>query len=578
MCLVGLSACAPKANNNASGDPAASSAPPSDSTSATKATATLQAPPKPVVPAVVTPASAVTPVAPTPSVTPAPTPAVAPVKANVQAAVAPALPVLTPPPADVAATPPPETEDPAADQPVQVDRHGCETRLTSPDEIKLLQDSQKLHLGLIGETITPAEYEAKLAALLKEHRATPDAPLISTISAEMEKANYKQKLFMKRLAGLPLTDDQTHMAEMLSITLSEDDVNLGRPYFETLQKIGVRIDENGNWDLSQMKLVLSQNQDPWKNAFMVLVSPVFAGRLADVHRNEALVLGNWLILPQSQRPTMVNAPLRTITVADYKVRVQDIVNKFNQEIERFLQASRESSTMSNLMEGGSWWSTTRGLNGQTAPEITLEGESQAMIQWVRMGVETYGIPRKLRNSMMDAIQKAGNINQDNLKAGLVSLKVAGVAVLAAPLIPLSLYLAPAAIVLAQGSYAAALDLALYGVDTTGVLSAPIGLQSLIAGIATTPLILGMGSTLIQASMDAVYNDKPIWCTLPDDMLRASTKGLYTGSLLSVVPLAAPAMGYGAELTLLNSRVLTWPAYHPLSLSALPAAARLLLLK
>jgi len=135
-----------------------------------------------------------------------------------------------------------------------------------------------------------------------------------------------------------------------------------------------------------------------------------------------------------------------MTETDYKKQVSDMTQKFKNETQTYINASKSAASYTNLMTGRvtQMVGLGRGENGKTAPEIDKEKSYERMSQLSDDLTKRLGVQPETAKELNLSMQEALKLDNKNLEKGITKLNSATAAAIAAPAVPLIMAAAPLA--------------------------------------------------------------------------------------------------------------------------------------
>jgi Family of unknown function (DUF5636) len=307
------------------------------------------------------------------------------------------------------------------------------------------------------------------------------------------------------LSGLDLSNPQRY------VDIISDDY---KKYYACTAKAGLTIKADGRWDFSQAKLTVQSIAKD--SCLKTALSLFFAGAIGT---EKSMNSGEAIFIGENAISVCPDYAVRSKT--EWNKAVQSDLDGFKAELANFLAASGSGSSYSEWMKG------RYGDYAGTRPhEIEKDGSYQALSKYRNM-MKCLGVNKKLDESLSIVMQQALAIDAKNIQAGISKLNQAEMAAAAAPLIPITIYLAP-----------------IVGGSMVGpVLASSIGTAS--ATMALLPIAFSGALAAINTSIDTIGNGGNWLCKFGEELANAGSGSLVMAPFMAAIPVAPALLSGGA---------------------------------
>jgi hypothetical protein len=426
----------------------------------------------------------------------------------------------------------------------------CSRILTEEHEIKLVNAVGKIAAQTLSGKIDASERNRQVESLLGETSvdAVGAAKLVVARTSDLLSSSFLLGLALNWTADRKLSQSELAALESLGVarTLADayvaDVASWFKPSTRAMQEYGF-FWSNG-WKFSGESIDVKAFKSPeFTSAMLSFFGSGVAIELMNVSREEAVVVDGLVFLPPEK-----SGKITVWEKTHWDSVVQRKLKLVASDTERFIKATKEASSYSNLMRGRiiEWFGGERGHQGKTASEIDAESAYKSLLSATSDLTGYLGTGPQMRTQMAQLKQQLLAIESANLQEGLRKLDAAQRAAIAAPFVPVLIWAAPYAGTLMAPSWGAV-----------------IGNAS--ATLALMPMAFAAGSSAISATVRTATLGGDFLCNLHREFVDKGSNALFTAPFMAALP-SVGALGAATVATASGGAICAGTVYGTLNLS------------
>jgi len=438
----------------------------------------------------------------------------------------------------------------------------CSRILTEEREIALVRDAGKLSRRVLAGELSIDTRNREVDAMLADFSGGREGGAARALIAQtndLVSSGWVLSLLLASDSTVApvLNETQFRVLESMGVARSlapaymSDLSDWLLPFYRTVREYGFRYDARGGWTFTEpqgdgsggLHVDAFRRTPELSAAFMSLFATGVTAALADGERRDTVVIDSIAFLPPRQ-----DGSIAIWTKSRWDEVVRRNLKYLETETERFIKATKEASSYSNLMRGRiiEWFGGERGHQGKTAPEIEAEGAYKILLQATAKLSGELGTGKEMRERMFAMRRSLLEIESEQLKAGLEKLKAAERAAIAAPFVPVLIWAAPYA-----------------GAAMAPTWAATIGNASATA--ALMPLAFAAGSAAVSATIKSATVGGGFLCNLYNDYTSKGADALFAAPFMAALP-SVGALGAASVATVSGGAVCAGTAYGTFNLT------------
>ena len=430
----------------------------------------------------------------------------------------------------------------------------CARVLTEPQELEIIESASKLAAQSLSGAVSPAARNHRADELVAPYAQNSQqkgaAKSLIARTSDFVASGWLLNTVFAWTDRSRLSEPQLQTLEALGVARPiawayvSDVASWFKPFNRVVREYGFNYSDQGGWTFSGSEIHVDAflKSPQLTSAFVAFFGAGVTSGLLSKDRGAVVFLDGLAFLP----PT-ANGEIAVWKKYRWEESVKRNLSVVAQETERFVKASKEAASYSNLMHGRilDWFGGERGLNGETSAEIDVKDSYKTILSASQFLSSPLGVGPAMKEKMLALRKSLNDIESSHLAEGLDRLSKAKQAAISAPFVPFLMWAAPFA----------------------GAAMGPTWIATMAnstASRALLPLGFAAGSAAISATIKSSTLGGSFLCNLYDDYTNKSSVALFAAPFMAAMP-AVGALGAATVATATGGGVCAGTVYGTLNL-------------